>query len=75
MLLYNYFAADAFPIYYSYEWEAFNDRLLRGEAVDIPRYDPLPRKIPQPVLKAVSDSLTGSIYEAQSQLEGGVVLT
>ncbi|MEM7178680.1 MAG: phytanoyl-CoA dioxygenase family protein [Pseudomonadota bacterium] len=75
LLLYNYFAADAFPIFYSYEWDAFNARLLRGTPVDVPRYDPIPCRIPQPATKGATDSLTGSIYDAQAALDGGAILT
>ncbi|MEM8791324.1 MAG: phytanoyl-CoA dioxygenase family protein [Pseudomonadota bacterium] len=75
LLLYNYFAADAFPIFYNHDWDAFNARLLRGEVVDTPRYDPLPCKVPQPLPQAAADSLSGSIYDAQAQMEGGAILT
>ncbi|MEM9043783.1 MAG: phytanoyl-CoA dioxygenase family protein [Pseudomonadota bacterium] len=75
LLLYNYFAADAFPVYYNYDWSAFNARLLRGEVVHAPRYDPLPCKVPQPLPQAAADSLSGSIYDAQAQLEGGAILS
>ena len=75
LLLYNYFAADAFPIFYRPEWEDFDGRLLRGETVETPRYDPLPCKIPLPVSKAAADSLTGSIYDTQAGLKGGAILT
>lgn len=75
LLLYNYFANDAFPVHYTHDWQAFNARILRGEAVFQPRYDPLPCKIPQPVPKAADDSLTGSIFAVQQGLEGGAVLT
>ncbi|MEM7508978.1 MAG: phytanoyl-CoA dioxygenase family protein [Pseudomonadota bacterium] len=75
LLLYNYFANDAFPVHYTYDWQAFNTRILRGAEVSQPRYDPLPCKIPQPVPKAADDSLTGSIFAVQQGLEGGAVLT
>ncbi|MEM6932051.1 MAG: phytanoyl-CoA dioxygenase family protein [Pseudomonadota bacterium] len=75
LLLYNYFAADAFPIFFSSPWLDFNARLLRGETTFSPRYDPLPCKLPQPLPKAASDSLSGSIYDAQAGLDGGAILT
>ncbi|MEM0943149.1 MAG: phytanoyl-CoA dioxygenase family protein, partial [Pseudomonadota bacterium] len=75
LLLYNYFAADAYPVFYQPDWSSWTGRLLRGEEVTVPRYDPLPCKVPQPVVRAASESLTGSIFDVQQGLEGGAVLT
>ncbi|MEM0945316.1 MAG: phytanoyl-CoA dioxygenase family protein, partial [Pseudomonadota bacterium] len=44
LLLYNYFAADAYPVFYQPDWSSWTGRLLRGEEVSVPRYDPLPCK-------------------------------
>ncbi len=71
LLLYNYFASDAFPLLATEDWEGFNAKLLRGEVVYQPRYAPLECKIPLPRPGGASQS----IFHVQESLEGGAVLT
>ncbi len=71
LLLYNYFASDAFPLMATEDWEGFNAKLLRGDVVYQPRYAPMDCKIPLPRPGGASQS----IFEVQESLEGGAVLT
>lgn len=75
LMLFNYFAADAFPIFHGYDWDEFNGRLLRGAVVTVPRVVPLACKVPYPAPKPSGRYSTGSIYDLQEELVGGAILT
>lgn len=60
-LLFEYVAADAWPLVDFPGWEQFNDRLLCGEPTTAPRVEPVPVRIPLP-----KPARNGSIYEIQS---------
>jgi phytanoyl-CoA hydroxylase len=62
-LLFEYAAADAWPLVGFPGWEEFNDRLLCGEPTAAPRLEPVPVRIPLP-----KHAREGSIYEVQSAL-------
>jgi ectoine hydroxylase-related dioxygenase (phytanoyl-CoA dioxygenase family) len=62
-LLFEYSAADAWPLVNFPGWSAFNDLLVRGEPTDTPRLEPVPARIPLP-----THERQGSIYEVQSKL-------
>lgn len=62
-LLFEYAAADAWPLVNFTDWTEFNGRLLCGEPVGTPRLTPVPVRIPLP-----THSRKGSIYEVQSAL-------
>lgn len=64
-LLFEYAAADAWPLVNFTDWAEFNSRLLCGEPVGAPRLAPVPVRIPLPVHER-----QGSIYEVQSLLAG-----
>jgi hypothetical protein len=66
LLLFNYFAADAYPIFYGGDWDAFNARLLRGKPVFTPRIKNIPCKTPHPAPKPqIAHHTTISIYDLQ----------
>jgi hypothetical protein len=75
LLLYNYFATDAFPVFAARDWEAFNARILRGETVYTPRYDPATCKVPAPKPIAESANAAGSIFDVQRKLKDGAIMT
>ena len=62
-LLFEYAAADAWPLVDFPGWEAFNERLLCGEPTATPRVERVPVRIPLP-----KHAREGSIYEVQSAL-------
>ena len=62
-LLFEYAAADAWPLVGSTDWTSFNERLLSGDAVTAPRMTPVPVRLPLP-----THPREGSIYEVQSAL-------
>jgi phytanoyl-CoA hydroxylase len=62
-LLFEYAAADAWPLVDFPGWEAFNERLLCGGPTATPRVEPVPVRIPLP-----KHAREGSIYEVQSAL-------
>jgi len=64
LLLFQYCAADAWPLSGIGSWDAFNDNLLRGEPTNVPRMADLPVRMPHPEAERA-----GSIYENQSVLE------
>ena len=68
LLLFNYVAADAFPVFHSYEWTEFNSRLLRGEPTCIPRMANVPARVPQPAQSTNDNYSSGSIYDLQEKL-------
>lgn len=72
LLLFNYVAVDAFPIFHSYEWEEFDGRILRGEPTSVPRVAQVPMRIPQPVPKTDDTFSTGSLFDLQSGMTGAI---
>lgn len=62
-LLFEYAAADAWPLVGFSDWQEFNRRLLCGEPTLAPRLAPVPVRIPLP-----THPRGGSIYEVQSTL-------
>ena len=72
LLLQGYMAADAFPLSGIPDWEAWNERMVRGEPTNEPRLEKVPVIFPEP-----KPARVGSIYEIQRQMgeshyEGGV---
>ncbi len=65
LLLFNYVAADAFPIFHRYDWDEFNSRLLRGEPTRVARLAPVPARIPEPVAKSDDGYTTPSLFALQ----------
>ena len=63
LLLYEFAAADAFPLLGVGDWDDFNRRLLVGEAIVEPRTVACPIRMPLPPAKN-----QGSIYENQTAL-------
>ena len=63
LLLYEFAAADAFPLLGIPDWDDFNDRLLVGAPTVVPRLVDCPVRMPLP--PAASQ---GSIYENQTAL-------
>lgn len=61
LLLYEFTAADAFPLMGVGDWADFNARLLVGEATVSPRFRDCPVRMPFPPARH-----QGSIYENQS---------
>lgn len=60
-LLFEYSAADAWPLDGISTWEEFNSRLLRGEPTTEPRLEPVPVRVTWP-----KHPREGSIFEVQS---------
>ncbi|MCI2418238.1 phytanoyl-CoA dioxygenase family protein [Saccharopolyspora sp. K220] len=63
-LLFEYAAADAWPLVGNPGWRELNDKLLRGEPVVSPRLEPVPVRLPEP-----THDRGGSIYETQSAVK------
>lgn len=63
LLLYEFAAADAFPLMGVGDWNDFNDRLLVGRSTVVPRIVDCPVRMPLPPAGA-----QGSIYENQTAL-------
>jgi phytanoyl-CoA hydroxylase len=63
LLLYEFTAADAFPLLGVGDWTDFNQRLLVGEPTVVPRTVDCPIRMPYPPAKN-----QGSIYENQTAL-------
>lgn len=61
LLLYEYAAADAFPLLGIPDFDDFNARLVAGEPSVVPRLSPVPVRMPLPPAKS-----QGSIYENQT---------
>jgi len=72
LLLYNYVAVDAFPIFHSYDWQEFNSRILRGEPTFAPRMEPVPFRIHAPTPPTEDGFSTGSLFDLQEQMEGAL---
>ena len=64
LLLYEFAAADAFPLMGVPDWSEFNSRLLVGQPTMVPRVVDCPIRMPLPPAKN-----QGSIYENQTALE------
>lgn len=61
LLLYEYAAADAFPVLGVKDWEDFNGKLLSGSPTNRPRLADVPVRLPLP-----PSPRQGSIYENQT---------
>ena len=72
LLLFNYVAVDAFPVFHSFDWEDFNNRILRGQPTFEPRVEPVPIRVPNPTPKAKDEYSTGSLFELQQDMEGAL---
>jgi len=64
LLLYEFAAADAFPLLGIPDWDDFNARLLVGEPTVVPRTVDCPIRMPLPPA-----ANQGSIYENQTALQ------
>jgi phytanoyl-CoA hydroxylase len=64
LLLYEFAAADAFPLLGVPDWDEFNERLLVGTPTVVPRTVACPIRMPFPPARN-----PGSIYENQTVLE------
>ena len=64
LLLYEFAAADAFPLLGIPDWDEFNGRLLAGSPTVVPRTVECPIRMPFPPARN-----QGSIYENQTVLE------
>lgn len=60
-LLFEYVAADAWPLVGTTDWQELNARLVRGEQGATPRLERVPVRLPEP-----THPRGGSIYEVQS---------
>ena len=61
LLLYEFAAADAWPLLGVSNWDEFNSRIVAGEPTNQPRVTPVPVRMPLPPAKG-----QGSIYENQT---------
>ena len=75
-LVLNYFAVDAFPIFFNYDWDEFNSRILVGEPTNMPRYETVECKVPFPTKfeDETGEYLTGSIFDLQEDMQSIEVL-
>ena len=71
LLLLNYVAVDAFPVFHSYDWNEFDSRILLGESTQRPRVTQVPIRVPLPVRQKDEDAygqyISGSIYDSQAE--------
>lgn len=72
LLLFNYVAVDAFPIFHSYDWDEFNGRILRGEPTFAPRLAEVPVRVHAPTPPADDGYSTGSLFDLQENMEGAL---
>ena len=72
LLLFNYVAVDAFPVFHKYDWEEFNSRILRGEPTPVPRLADVPIRVPEPTPKPKDGYVTGSLFELQQEMDGAL---
>ncbi len=72
LLLFNYLAVDAFPMFHRYDWEEFNSRILRGDVTYSPRLEPVPARVPDPAPKPKDGYSTGSLFELQQDMDGAL---
>jgi phytanoyl-CoA hydroxylase len=61
LLLYEFAAADAWPLLGVANWDEFNSRIVAGAPTNQPRVTPVPVRMPLPPAKG-----QGSIYENQT---------
>ncbi len=64
LLLFQFCAADAWPLMGVKDWDSFSNTFVRGEPTVVPRLEAVPVRIPLPPPERV-----GSIYEIQTQLK------
>ena len=64
LLLYEFSAADAFPLMGIKDWDQYNRNLVSGTPTNVPRIVPAPVRMPLPPAP-----FQGSIYENQTTLE------
>jgi ectoine hydroxylase-related dioxygenase (phytanoyl-CoA dioxygenase family) len=64
LLLFQYAAADAWPLVTAPPWEEFEANMLRGESTTQPRLTSVPVRVPLPMKDP-----TDSIYEFQTELD------
>jgi len=69
LLLFNYVAVDAFPIFHSYDWDEFNSRILRGKPTFEPRLEAVPARVHAPTRKTGDGFSTGSLFDLQQGME------
>ena len=69
LLLFNYVAVDAFPIFHSYDWDEFNSRILRGKPTFEPRLEAVPARVHAPTRKTDDGFSTGSLFDLQQGME------
>jgi phytanoyl-CoA hydroxylase len=68
LLLYQYCAADAWPLIAGDKpWETYVESLVQGQPVNVPRLTPVPVRLPLPAAK-----FGGSIYENQRGLKNTI---
>lgn len=72
LLLFNYLAVDAFPIFHQYEWNSFNQRILRGEATFAPRVEAVPVRVPNPAIASDDAYSSGSLFDLQAGMDGAM---
>jgi ectoine hydroxylase-related dioxygenase (phytanoyl-CoA dioxygenase family) len=72
LLLFNYVAVDAFPVFHKYDWDEFNSRILRGELTFVPRVEQVPIRVPDPTPKPKDGYATGSLFELQQDMDGAI---
>ncbi len=72
LLLFNYVAVDAFPVFHKYDWDEFNARILRGEVTFEPRIEQVPIRVPDPTPKPKDGYSTGSLFDLQQDMDGAV---
>lgn len=71
LLLYQYCAADAWPLVDFSDLDAFNANMIVGQPTVEPRLEALPVRIPLPA----PETLQSSIYDLQSQLKASTLAT
>ncbi|MEM9605723.1 MAG: phytanoyl-CoA dioxygenase family protein [Pseudomonadota bacterium] len=72
LLLFNYVAVDAFPVFHSFNWDDFNERILRGEITHTARVCEAPVRIPSPTPKPADEYATGSLFDLQTGMAGAL---
>lgn len=63
LLLFQYVAADSWPLTEGTRWDAIRANMLRGELTSVPRLEKLPVRLPYPRLPH------SSIYDVQSKVK------
>ncbi|MGI9352918.1 MAG: phytanoyl-CoA dioxygenase family protein [Rhizobiaceae bacterium] len=72
LLLFNYVAVDAFPVFHRYEWNEFNARILRGKPTFQPRLKDVPARVPDPSPQTGDGFSSASLFELQQEMEGAL---